>query len=162
MNTIVLLTGGNLGNRTSILTDAKKAIELQVGKINQASVLIESKAWGFESAHPFLNQILIVSTNQSAIEVLNTIQQIELDLGRVRKKEQWSSRLIDIDILFFNTESINSDRLTIPHKHIRDRRFTLYGLNTIIPEFNHPQYNKTIEQLLVECSDKSKVGEYHA
>jgi 2-amino-4-hydroxy-6-hydroxymethyldihydropteridine diphosphokinase len=162
MNTIVLLTGGNLGNRTSILTDAKKAIELQVGKINQASVFIESEAWGFESAHPFLNQILIVSTNQSAIEVLNTIQQIELDLGRVRKKEQWSSRLIDIDILFFNTESINSDRLTIPHKHIRDRRFTLYGLNTIIPEFNHPQYNKTIEQLLVECSDKSKVGEYHA
>jgi len=162
MNTIVLLTGGNLGNRTSILTDAKKAIELQVGKIKQASIFIESEAWGFESAHPFLNQILIISTNQSAIEVLNTIQQIELDLGRVRKKEQWSSRLIDIDILFYNKESINSDRLTIPHKHIRDRRFTLYGLNTIIPEFNHPQYNKTIEQLLVECSDKSKVGEYHA
>jgi 2-amino-4-hydroxy-6-hydroxymethyldihydropteridine diphosphokinase len=162
MNRVVLLTGGNLDDRIRILQDAKKAIEMHIGRIYNASPIIKSEAWGFESKQDFLNQVIVVDTSLSPIEVLNEIQKIEIDLGRVRKSEQWVSRLIDIDILFYNDEIIESDRLIIPHKHIQDRRFTLYALNQIMAAYQHPIYKKSIKELLHNCDDKSKVEVYYA
>jgi len=162
MNRVVLLTGGNLDDRIKILQDAKKAIEMHVGCISNASPIVESEAWGFESEQDFLNQVIVADTNLSPIEVLNRIQKIEIDLGRVRKTEQWVSRSIDIDILFYNDDIIESDRLTIPHKHIQDRRFTLYALNQIMAAYQHPVFKKSIEQLFLDCEDKLKVEVYNA
>ena len=162
MNQVILLTGGNLGNRLSILQQARKLIENTVGKMNTISPLIESEAWGFESENAFLNQILIVDTELSAHQVLIETQKIEIKLGRIRKTEQWISRLIDIDILFFNNELIDSDKLTIPHEHIQNRKFTLFALNTIIPNYVHPKLKVSISNLLKDCKDKSKVEVYHA
>jgi 2-amino-4-hydroxy-6-hydroxymethyldihydropteridine diphosphokinase len=162
MNRVVLLTGGNLGDRKRILQDARKAIEMLIGSVLKASPIIQSEAWGFESEQDFLNQVIVVDTSLSPIEVLNEIQKIEIDLGRERKSEQWVSRLIDIDILFYNDEIIYSDRLTIPHKHIQDRKFTLYALNQIMSKYQHPIYKKSIKELLHNCNDKSKVEVYYA
>ena len=161
MNEVILLTGGNLGDRMQFLQNAKKAIEDKVGSVIQSSPIIKSKAWGFDSIDYFLNQVLIVKTSLNAIEVLDNIQEIERKLGRIRKSEQWVSRLIDIDILFYNNEILISERLTIPHKHIQNRRFTLFGLNFIAPKYIHPQLNKTIHQLLMNCTDNLKVEVYH-
>ena len=162
MNRVVLLTGGNLGDRKRILQDARKAIEMLIGSVLKASPIIQSEAWGFESEQDFLNQVIVVDTSLSPIEVLNEIQKIEINLDRVRKSEQWVSRLIDIDILFYNDEIIYSDRLTIPHKHIQDRKFTLYALNQIMSKYQHPIYKKSIKELLHNCNDKSKVEVYYA
>jgi 2-amino-4-hydroxy-6-hydroxymethyldihydropteridine diphosphokinase len=162
MNKVILLTGGNIGDRKKVLGQARLAIASTVGSILEQSPIIESTAWGFESEDAFLNQVLIIETSLSAIDILDTIQQIELDLGRTRKDVQWTSRIIDIDILFFNSEIIESERLSIPHKHIQDRRFTLFGLNTLIPEFEHPVLHKTIAALLQSCEDKSEVEVYNA
>jgi 2-amino-4-hydroxy-6-hydroxymethyldihydropteridine diphosphokinase len=162
MNQVILLTGGNLGDRLSILRQAKELVKTTVGTINIASPLIESEAWGFDSENTFLNQVLVVDTELSAYQVLTEVQRIEIDLGRVRKTEQWISRLIDIDILFFNNELIESTDLTIPHQHIQDRRFTLFALNTIIPNYIHPKLQLPISTLLNNCKDQSKVEVYHA
>jgi 2-amino-4-hydroxy-6-hydroxymethyldihydropteridine diphosphokinase len=162
MNQVILLTGGNLGDRLSILQKAKESIESTVGYIKTSSPLIESEAWGFESENAFLNQTLIVDTELSAHQVLTEVQKIEIVLGRVRKTEQWISRLIDIDILFFNNELVESSDLIIPHQHIQDRRFTLFALNTIIPNYIHPKLQLPISTLLNNCKDQSKVEVYHA
>ncbi len=162
MNKLVLLTGGNMGNRKEVLDNARHAIESLIGKIRSSSPLIQSEAWGFESDQAFLNQVLVIDTSYSAIEVLNKIQEIELSLGRVRKTEQWVSRIIDIDILFFNNELVESTDLTIPHQHIQDRRFTLFALNTILPNYIHPKLGLPISSLLNNCKDQSKVEVYNA
>lgn len=151
-----------MGNRNEILLNAKMAIASTVGSISIGSPLIESEAWGFESEQAFLNQVLVVDTPYSAIEVLDSIQEIEFKLGRVRKSEQWVSRPIDIDILFYNNDIIENSRLSIPHKHIQDRRFTLYGLNLILPDYFHPKLKVHIKELLQSCEDNSKVEVYHA
>ncbi|MCK5857565.1 MAG: 2-amino-4-hydroxy-6-hydroxymethyldihydropteridine diphosphokinase [Bacteroidales bacterium] len=162
MNRVILLTGGNIADRRSILDKARHAIDTQIGSIIKASPIIESKAWGFDSDQAFLNQVLLIETIDIAIEVLNKIQLIELELGRTRKSTQWMSRMIDIDILFFNDDIIQTERLTIPHMHIKDRRFTLYGLSLILPRLKHPVYHKTIKELLNTCEDQSEVEVYFA
>jgi len=162
MNTVVLLTGGNLSDRLSILRDAEDMIRKNIGPILSESPIIESEAWGFESKQAFLNQVLIVETEYSALEILDKTQEIEINLGRARKKEQWVSRIIDIDILFFNDEIIKTDLLTIPHKSIQARRFTLLALNYVLKDYIHPVLGESIQQLLLECKDKLKSDIYHA
>ncbi len=126
------------------------------------SPIIESEAWGFESKQAFLNQVLIVETEYNAFEILDKTQEIEINLGRARKNEQWVSRLIDIDILFYNDSIIESERLTIPHKYIQERRFTLLALEYVLKDYIHPVLEKSIQQLLLECKDKLKSDIYHA
>jgi 2-amino-4-hydroxy-6-hydroxymethyldihydropteridine diphosphokinase len=163
MNRLVLLTGGNLGQREAILAQAFELISRRVGAVTAYSPLIESEPWGFESEHTFLNQVLIVHTELDAANVLQRIQKIEHELGRERKNgRQWISRNIDIDILFFNDDIIETEKLIIPHKHLHQRRFTLYALDRIIPDYVHPVLKSRIHDLLKNCTDPSKVEEYHA
>jgi 2-amino-4-hydroxy-6-hydroxymethyldihydropteridine diphosphokinase len=163
MNRLVLLTGGNLGEREDILAKAFELISRRVGTITAYSPLVESEPWGFESELAFLNQVIIVHTENDAPDVLKHIQEIELELGRERQKDrQWISRKIDIDILFFNDDIIETDTLIIPHKYLHRRRFTLYALDKIIPDYVHPVLKSRIHDLLQQCTDPSKVEEYHA
>ena len=80
-------------------------------------------------------------------------------MGRVRKKK-WDERIIDLDILFFNDQIINTVNLTIPHQYIQERNFVLVPLNEIAPSYKHPKYKKSISCLLNECKDLEKVYEY--
>ena len=82
-------------------------------------------------------------------------------MGRVRV-EKWGERIIDIDILFFNDEIIESSDLCIPHRYISKRRFVLEPLFEIASNLNHPKYNKNISQLLEECVDTEKVEIYES
>lgn len=162
MNNVVILTGSNLGDRFSLLNRAKDMIIHDIGKLLSYSPIVKSEAWGFDSSHFFLNQVLVIETEFTANEVLSKTQEIECNLGRTRKEKQWSSRLIDIDILFFNKEVIDSEQLTIPHKYIQDRKFTLFALDFILPNFIHPTLNMSINQLLTMCNDQSEVEVYLA
>ena len=157
MNRVFLLIGGNLGDRFSLLMQAKSQIQQELGLIENKSSIYETAAWGFESENYFLNQVIIISTDFKATEVLKICQKIENNLGRTRGSDQYASRTMDIDILFFNDEVVDLSELKIPHLQIHKRRFALEPLAEIAPDFVHPVLNKTLQQLLKDCSDNSEV-----
>ena len=136
-------------------------IKKKVGLVIDISKIYESTAWGVEKQTDYLNQIIKVETKLLASEVLSVILIIEEKLGRVRVKK-WGDRLIDIDILFYNNEIINTPSLCVPHKYMHKRMFVLVPLNEIAAEKIHPIYNKTIEFLMQECRDTELVKEYAA
>lgn len=88
-------------------------------------------------------------------DLLKVNLQIEKDLGRVRNGDKYSSRTMDIDILFYDNDCINQDDLIVPHPRLHLRRFVLEPLNEIVPNFIHPVFNKSISELLNECEDTS-------
>jgi 2-amino-4-hydroxy-6-hydroxymethyldihydropteridine diphosphokinase len=90
--------------------------------------------------------------------MLKSIHEIETDLGRIRKKKaEYQSRTIDIDILFYDDEIIDRTDLTIPHPRLHLRRFTLKPLAEIAPDFIHPVFGRSIKELLASCDDDSDV-----
>lgn len=157
MAKLFLLLGGNLGNKQQTFADAAHRIEIKVGNIQQRSSLFETEPWGFESENLFWNQVLVVDTKLSPQSALEATQQIENELGRVRHASQYSSRLIDIDLLFFDQTVLDTPQLQLPHPRIAERRFVLEPLAEIAPDFIHPVHRKLISQLLKECPDKLKV-----
>ena len=152
MNTIYLLLGSNLGNKKKQLSKALQLIEKNIGNIKRQSGLYVTAAWGNTVQPDFLNQVVIVETNLTAIETMQTILLIEKKMGRVRTEKN-AARIIDIDILFFNEEIINEPQLVVPHPKIQDRRFVLIPLNELSANFIHPVLNKTIHYLLRVCPD---------
>jgi len=160
MNKLVLLIGGNMGDREAVFNSSIKNISSSVGEVINTSSLFESEAWGFESENLFLNQVVVVETSKSPYECLKLTQDIEQKLGRVRHNERYSSRVIDIDLLFYNSEVVNMPDLIIPHPRIQERNFVLAPLNEVMTDFMHPVLNKKISTLLDECTDKGIVYEY--
>jgi 2-amino-4-hydroxy-6-hydroxymethyldihydropteridine diphosphokinase len=161
MSKSVLLLGSNLQHRESIIAKAIAIIgQLNECKILNKSNLYESEAWGFESENQFLNQAIEIETSLHPTTLLKALLNIENQLGRVRKHAGYESRIIDIDILFYDHLVINLTELNIPHPRLHLRRFTLICLVEIIPNFIHPTLQKSIQQLHDECIDYSKVWTY--
>ncbi len=124
---IILALGTNIEPREQYLKDAlAKIVDNNLNIILESSVY-ETPAWGGVADQNFLNMCIEVETELDAYEVLDTIQKIELELGRVRK-EHWGNRTIDIDIITFNDLIYNDERLIVPHKYIHDRNFVLAPL----------------------------------
>lgn len=124
---IILALGTNIEPREQYLKDALGKIEENNLKIILESSVYETPAWGGVADQNFLNMCIEVETSLGAYELLDTIQKIELELGRVRK-EHWGNRTIDIDIITFDDLVFNDDRLIVPHKYIHDRNFVLAPL----------------------------------
>ena len=124
---IILALGTNIEPREQYLKDALRKIEASNLKIKKLSSVYETPAWGGVADQNFLNMCIEVETSLGAYELLDTIQKIELELGRVRK-EHWGNRTIDIDIITFDDLVFNDDRLIVPHKYIHDRNFVLAPL----------------------------------
>jgi len=101
--------------------------------------------------------VLVVSTHLTPHQILGKILQIEKELGRERTGKNYSSRTMDIDILFYEQEIIDTPDLIIPHPQLHKRRFTLIPLNEILPDWNHPGLNQSIRSLLEQCADYSAV-----
>ena len=152
MKNIVLLLGGNIGDRVSFFQQAILLIEKQIGKIIKASSFYETAAWGNENQPAFLNQVVYANTELQPEDVLNSIISIEKSLGR-KRDTKWQERTIDIDILFYENQIIETKTLSIPHPWLHQRRFTLVPLVEILPNLVHPKLNKTTWQLLEECED---------
>ena len=157
MAKLYLLLGGNLGDKETIFSDVKRLLKEKVGEITARSNIYETEPWGFESEDMFWNQALEISTSLSPLEVLCETQQSEAELGRIRKSDQYDSRMIDIDILFFDNQIIELENLTVPHPRILERKFVLMPLAEIAPTLVHPIFQKTIGQLLLECTDNLRV-----
>lgn len=124
---IILALGTNIEPREQYLKDALAKIEENNLKIVLKSSVYETPAWGGVADQNFLNMCIEVETSLGAYELLDIIQKIEFELGRVRK-EHWGNRTIDIDIITFNELIFNDERLIVPHKYIHDRNFVLAPL----------------------------------
>lgn len=161
---VILSLGSNIGDRRSYLQQAIIAIHQSVGIISQMSSIYETPAWGFES-DAFYNIALTVSTHYSATEVLAKCLAIEKKLGRIRaESETYTSRVIDIDVLFYDDAIIDVEQLQIPHPLLHQRAFVLVPLTEIAPTYKHPILHVTIQSLtkqLQDVNDIVKVGELH-
>lgn len=157
---IYLSLGSNLGNKFENLQLAVNAIFEEIGSVKKIAPIFETPAMGFEG-DDFLNCVIQLESNQSVDFVLDAILSIETKLGRVREgKSGFSSRSIDIDILFYDDEIINTKNLIIPHPEIQHRKFVLAPLAVISQDFIHPKLNKTISELLEETNDSDEVIKY--
>ena len=157
MSQVVILLGSNLGERGKLLARAREAITGAVGTIVKQSSVDETEPWGFtdEETPKFLNQVVVVETTLSPLGVLDRLQKIENDLGRVRGEvkmgenglQLYDSRPIDIDILFYDDIVLKHSRLTIPHRFIAKRQFVLTPLREVMPDYVHPVLKKPIREL---------------
>ena len=156
MNKTYLLLGSNLDNPKKQLSAAIKFIKKDIGTVSRYSSLYETAAWGNTNQPNFLNQVIIVETLLTATQTIETILNIEKKMGRIRTKKN-APRLIDIDILFFNKQIIETPTLTVPHPLLQNRNFVLNPLNELSPNLKHPVLKKTIHQLLRICTDTLEV-----
>ena len=149
MARVVLLTGGNSGDVKRTLQAAQQLVNAKVGAVLRCSHRYETKPWGFDADGVFSNQALEVSTDLLPLEVLDAVQAIERELGRNR-----ASRPIDIDILFYDDEVIDSERLTVPHPLMGEREFALVPLCEIMRQRRHPVTGRTVGEMLEELRNK--------
>ncbi len=159
MARIYLHTGSNLGNRLENLKKAIFFIKTQIGSIDKISSIYQTAAWGIEKQPPFLNQALEISSDLSPLETLERIATIEKHMGR-KKIIKWGERIIDIDILFYEDQIIQSKTLSIPHPEIQNRKFVLVPLAEIGPEFIHPVLKLSTSDLLKNCKDPLAVKKF--
>ena len=152
MNEVFFLLGSNLGDRNLFLQQAIAYIRDEIGPIVKASSVYETQSWGKTDLPDYLNQVVLVNTKLTAREALEKILAIEHQIGRIRE-EKWGARIIDIDILFFNSEIIDELGLHIPHPELHKRRFTLEPMAELAPNLIHPVLKKVILQLKNELSD---------
>ncbi len=161
MAKVYLSLGSNLGDKIMNLNKAVLLISAKIGKLIQTSSIYETAPWGFKSEHSFYNQVILIETELKPDDVLNQILQIEKHIGRNRSTIQYESRVIDIDILFYENEIIHTENLTIPHPLIQERRFTLQPLAEIDEDYIHPLLNASILSLLNSCKDTLEVKKIH-
>jgi len=160
-NIIYLLLGSNMGNRLSFLKQARKHITKKIGKITKTSSIYETAAWGKENQSAFLNQVLLVESDEEVTKVLALVLAIEQEIGR-KRLEKWGERIIDIDILLYNNIVIETKNLIVPHPYLHLRRFTLLPLAEIAADIVHSKLEKSIRQLLTECDDVLEVSIFEA
>ncbi len=144
--------GSNVGDRLGNLLKAKFLINKKIGHIELLSEVYETEAWGNTDQAAFYNQAILVRTQMTPHETLDTIHEIENILGR-KRSEHWGPRTIDIDILFFENEVINTQKLIVPHPRLHERNFVLVPLSDIAHDFIHPILNKSIGELRKLCAD---------
>lgn len=174
-----LSLGSNIGDRGAALGLARQMIEERVGKIIKSSHVYETEPYSDIPQEWFLNQVLLIDTDLTARGLLETCQQIEVELGRSRTEKVYENdngngngdgngngngvcgaylpRKIDIDILLYGQHAIRQVGLSIPHLEMHKRRFVLEPLAEIAPELEHPIFRKSIQDLKFECIDRHSV-----
>ncbi|MCK5823284.1 MAG: 2-amino-4-hydroxy-6-hydroxymethyldihydropteridine diphosphokinase [Bacteroidales bacterium] len=161
MAKVYLLLGGNLGDRNYYIQKSEQLIVSELGSIITKSSIYETEPWGFKHKQNFYNRVVLINTKFNPHELLKKIHTIENNLGRGRGSRQYSSRTVDIDILFYDDMILNEKDLIIPHSQLHNRRFVLKPMCEIKPEFLHPLMNVTVSELLSICKDNlivNKIG----
>ncbi|MBP4136606.1 2-amino-4-hydroxy-6-hydroxymethyldihydropteridine diphosphokinase [Flavobacterium geliluteum] len=152
---VVLSIGSNQGNRLENIQTCINLIHQGVGTVIKVSKLYETPAWGFES-DAFYNCALVVHSYASAQKILNQVLKIEKQLGRIRSGEQgYQSRIIDVDLIAFDYEIIESEKLKVPHPLMQNRNFVLLPMQDLKLDWKHPIFQKTVSELIAITPDDS-------
>lgn len=154
---IILSIGTNIGNRKQNIKNAVKALD-EIGKVTTISPIYSSEPWGFESENGFYNIALTMESELLPLDLLQETQRIEKELGRTAKTTTaYTDRIIDIDLIDYDNQIIDTDTLTLPHKLMHKRNFVLYPLTDIAPEWQHPTLKLTALELKKASTDPSTV-----
>lgn len=157
MQSVVLLLGSNDLDASAKIRRAAELVAQRVGAVVCLSTEYRSEPYGFHAEQEFVNCAMEVATQHDAYEVLRIINAIEAELGRDRMAEaavksltgeQYASRPIDIDIIFYGDSTFNDERLTIPYHHLDERLYALRPVAEIAAERRHPALATTPRQML--------------
>lgn len=157
-STIVLIgLGSNLGDRElALYRTLSMLLERKALYTPVLSSLYETEPVGHTGQPPFLNMTVMAGTMLLPAKLLSVCKEVERQVGRVARP-RWHEREIDIDILLYHNRILTQGDLSIPHPHMHERRFVLVPAAEVAPGMVHPLYRKTIEELLRECRDTSRV-----
>jgi len=158
MHRVYVGLGSNLGDRKANIREAEeKLAALPDTRIVKASSLYESEPLGNAKTW-FVNSVLEIETEFEPEELLKRTKAIETAMGRKRVKgKRWGSRIIDLDLLLFDNQTVNKRNLKLPHPEMQKRRFVLLPLSELAPHVTHPQLGATISELLGGLKDPKKV-----
>lgn len=162
INRTILSLGSNIEPREDFLKNAFNLLNKKAGRIIKTSKIYTTPPLGFESEQLFLNCCFLMETILTPNELLQVTQSIEIELGRSKKSinNEYASRTIDIDIIFYNQDCINTENLIIPHPLYSKRKFVLKPLNDLAESITDPISYLTVEQLLINCEDNSSLVIY--
>ena len=152
INRAYLSLGSNLGDKSGYLNKAIELLKERAGEVLAVSSFYETAPDGFISENSFVNIALSLDTKLDVYVLLDVCEEIERELGRTTKSVNlnYSDRLIDIDILYFNNMQLATERLTLPHPRMHKRQFVLEPLAEIAPKFRHPITGMSTVKMLKE------------
>lgn len=156
-NSAYLSIGSNIGDRLGSL---RKAIQLldksdQI-KVELVSSIYETDPIGYVDQACFLNAVIKISTSLQPEELLQACLQIELDLGR-KRGIRWGPRTLDLDILLYNQENIETESLLVPHPRMQERAFVMIPLMELDPDIKLPNVNTSLDDIVEKIPDKEGV-----
>jgi 2-amino-4-hydroxy-6-hydroxymethyldihydropteridine diphosphokinase len=147
---VYLALGSNLGDRLANLKQAISSLTPQL-EVKAKSQVYETPPWGYEDQPKFLNQVIKAQTYVDPEPLLKHLKRLEVALGR---KESFPNgpRLIDLDILFYDDQVLNTPSLVIPHPRLQERGFVLLPLMDIDPDLVHPVNKKSVREMTAMCN----------
>ncbi len=152
-----LSLGSNQGNKLENLQQAIDLISEKIGAVVKISSVYKTESWGFKS-DDFLNICIQISTALNPENLLKSIHEIELFLGRKKTSEiGYKARNIDIDVLLFDTEIVISKELIVPHRDMLNRKFVMVPLAEIAPNIIHPITKQRMQTCMENCTDSSHI-----
>ena len=146
MHDVCLALGSNLGDKIDVLRATCRALAPYV-TISATSSVYETQPAYVTDQPLFYNAVIRGTTKLDPMGLLYTVKDIEIELGR-RPTFRYGPRVIDIDIIFYDSLALHTTELTIPHSLMAERIFVLKPLADIAPELRHPVLNKTVQELL--------------
>ncbi|MFE4430567.1 2-amino-4-hydroxy-6-hydroxymethyldihydropteridine diphosphokinase [Peribacillus butanolivorans] len=157
VNISYLSIGSNLGDRLVTIQSAFQLLaENSRIELVACSSLYETDPVGYADQDCFLNAVFKVKTDLKPEELLRTCMQIEQELGR-KREVRWGPRTLDLDILLYNHENIETEILSVPHPRMQERAFVLVPLMEVDPDIKLPQMYIPLSGLLEQISDKEGV-----
>jgi len=152
MDKVFIGLGSNLSEPLAQLKKALTALKkINDSQLIKVSHFYRSLPMGPQDQPDYINAVAEIKTNLSAEQLLDTLQNIENEQGRVRQ-QRWGARTLDLDILLYGDDVINTERLTVPHYGMKERNFVLYPLSELINgDFKIPNMG-TMKELLASCS----------
>jgi len=156
MPTIYLGLGSNIGDREANLREATRRLSRSGVRISKMSSLYDTEPIDYLDQPWFLNAVVEAETDLPAAELLATLRQIESQMGS-KKPFAKGPRLIDLDILLYSSDTIDTPNLQVPHPRMLQRNFVLAPLSEIAPNLRHPAWPASIADLLADSPDKSIV-----
>lgn len=150
---VYLSIGSNMGDKKQYLDNAVRSLGAGDILVEKVSDYIETKAYGVTDQDDFLNGAVKIRTLLSPMDLLDKINRIEIENGRVRK-EHWGPRTLDIDILFYDDLIVDNEKLTIPHIDMANREFVLKPMCQLNKFYIHPVYQKTVSKMYEELTER--------
>lgn len=161
MPTIYLSLGSNIADREANLRAAIAALAEAEVRVVRESSIYETEPVDYLDQPWFLNCVVEGETELEAGALLRALREIEVQMGS-KKLIAKGPRLIDLDILLYGQETIDTPELQVPHPRMHLRRFVLVPLAEIAPELQHPSWNATAAQILARSGDRSVVRRFPA